>query len=159
MSVTNDIGLKAVGSGSDYVFIDEDIQLSESLYMTIYIALFGGNVKASTTGDEISTEKREDWWGNEVFNLEEPEKQFNSETQRTLNNTPLSSSGRLTIKSAVENDLEFLKVFVDFEVEVLILSNSGVRINVSVISAETSRDLYSLLWENGIVENIINETI
>lgn len=159
MSETSDIALKSNQTGSDYIFQDNDIVLGESLYNSIYIALFGGNPKASTTGDEEKREIREDWWGNSVMYKDEDSLQLNSETERTLKETPLNSSGRLKVVSAVESDLEHLKPFFKFSVNVYIVSSNRVKIEVSISSEGDSETLYSLIWSNGIVEEVTNEIL
>lgn len=153
---TSDIGLFQ----SDMRVIDGDINTSEVLYQTIYISLFGGNLKQSTIGNEIDTEERFDYWANSLLFATQKEKQFNSETQRTLKEVALNTSGRLKIKQSVENDLFFLKNIVKFEVDVYIESSSRIRILINVISLSSNESkLYQLLWDNAKQEVIIDETI
>ena len=61
---TRDIGLHESGSGGEFTILNDDLLLSETLFNTIYIALFGGNVEADTLGNEIVGEERFDYWGN-----------------------------------------------------------------------------------------------
>ena len=106
-SSTKDIGLFESGSGGDFTLLNGDLVLSESLFNTVYIALFGGNVESSTVGNEIVGEERNDYWANELVYRNNPEKQYNSQTERTLNTTVINSSGRLVIEQAVKKRFDF----------------------------------------------------
>lgn len=157
---TSDIGLFSYGNGGDMAIIGDDLNTSETLYQVIYISLFGGNIEASTIGNELSTDERFDFWGNELFFSDKKEKQFNSETQRTLNEVVLNSDGRLKIKQSVENDLFFLKNIVNFEVNVYI--NSSVRVSIEIKLTDLANrisKLYQLTWDNAKKEVIIDNTI
>ena len=134
---TSDIGLFSYGNGGDMAIIGDDLNTSETLYQVIYISLFGGNVSASTIGDELLTDERFDYWANELLFSENVDKQFNSDTERTLNNVVLNSEGRIKIIQAVEKDLVFLKNIVNFEVNVFKRVKSFVKLNSSF-----SSDLY-----------------
>jgi hypothetical protein len=59
--------------------------------------------------------------------------QFNSETERVLNTTPLNSSGRLKIEQAIKNDLKFMTDFAEVKVEVKIINVDRIAIGIKII--------------------------
>lgn len=160
MSATRDIHVFENGNGGNFAKISNDLVLSESLFQVIYISMFGGNVEASTQGNEIESQERFDYWGNSLIWPNNTEKQFNSETERALTNNVLNSSGRLIIEQAVKNDLEVISQIADFEVEVSITSESKVQINISLSSIPNQSDkFYQFIWDNAKNEVITNEEI
>ena len=70
---------------------NKDLVTIEGLQNMVYIALFGGNTEASTPIERIDNELAFDYWGNTLFDLNEPQAQFNSLTERTLTETALNS--------------------------------------------------------------------
>ena len=160
ITATSDIGLFADSNGGNMDVLSNDLNTTESLYQVIYISLFGGNIEGSTLGNEPESDERFDFWGNSLLFSEIKDKQFNSETQKTLSETVLNSSGRLKIKQSVENDLVFLKNIVNFEVSVFVESYSRVVIGVNVISLSNDENkLYQLVWDNARNEVITNEDL
>lgn len=153
--MTKDIELYESGSGGEINIENNDIQLNESLYQTIYIALFGGNVEASTIGNEVETEERLDYWANPLLFATKTNKQYNSETQRTLSNVTINSNGRLKIKQAVENDLTFINSIASYEVEVSIISTDRIEI---IITLSDGTEL-QFIWDNAKDEVITNKTV
>lgn len=160
MSSTRDINVFESGSGGELAIINNDIHLSESLYQTIYLALFGGNLEASTRGDELPNEERFDWWGNSLLFAERQNKQFNSETERTLDSVTLNSVGRLRIKTAVENDINFLRNITNFDVNIVILDTNKVLISI-ILNGLANQDNQELqfIWDNAKNEVIIDRII
>jgi hypothetical protein len=157
---TTDIGLFESGSGGDFAIINNDLLLSESLYQQIFLALFGGNVEANTRASYLESEDRFDYWGNSLIWKDSKTKQFNSETERTINKTVLNSSGRLDIIQSVNNDLEFLKSILDYTVQVEIAGVSQVRIIVTFGKLTNQQDkLLQLVYDNAKSEIIIEKTI
>jgi hypothetical protein len=157
---TKDLGLFESGDGGELSIINSDLNLTETLYQTIYLHLFGGNVEASTLGNEIDGQERFDYWANELLFSERQSKQFNSETEATLKNVTVNSSGRLRIKSAVENDLSFLKNIINFKVNIVILSTDKIKIEViaTEISNQAER-IFQYIWDNAKDEVVISKTI
>jgi hypothetical protein len=157
---TKDIHLFESGSGGEFLLINQDLALSETLFQTVYLALFGGNVEASTIGNETNSQERFDFWGNSLFFKDQKSKQFNSETEKVLNSVTINSLGRLKIKSAVEQDLFFLKNIVDLEIEVLILGVNKINVQVKMtqIGIQSSR-LFQFIWDNAKSEIIFEKII
>lgn len=157
---TKDILLFESGDGGEMAIVGNDLVLVETILQQVYLALFGGNVEANTIGGEIPTQERFDYWANSLLWPNKPNKQFNSNTERTLQNTVLTSSGRITIKSAVELDLEYLKRIVNFEAEVSILSTNKVEISVSMRKKDNLEDkVLILVYDNAKNEVITNKII
>lgn len=101
----NDILIYEGGSGGQISIKNGDIEMTDGILNMPYLAHFGGNTEASTTGNEKENEERFDFWGN-VF-LEE-NAQMNSSLERTLNNTNLTSAGASKIEREAKNDIEFM---------------------------------------------------
>lgn len=131
------------GNGGEIKLAGGDLATTDSLANQIYLAHFGGNVEASTTGDEIEGEERLDWWGNKFFE-EETEAMMNSELERALNNNSLSSSGRAEIERRANEDVEYLSALSDVSSEVFLIGNDKIEIIDSIEEIET---VYKYLWD------------
>lgn len=150
-----DLMFYETGSGGDMKINSNDLDLSSLLLQQVYIALFGGNYEASTKGNEINGQLRSDFWANSLLLLD-----FNSETERILNQVALNASGRLKIRNAVENDLKFLNKVVDYSVEVLIPSINEVKILVYLTEKENQKEkIIQIVFEVAKKEIIIDYII
>ena len=138
--MARDIHIYESGNGGEMRLKNNDIILSNSIYQTIYISLFGGNVNET------------DWWGNNLFNS----KKFNSETEKTLTRTALNSSSRFEIENAVKQDLKEVSKLIDAEINVKILSKNSVKITIFISS---SNDNISIVWNSAKDEVIIDKLI
>ena len=155
-----DIALYETGNGGDLFIENNDVSTVGTLTHQVYISLFGGNIEASTKGNEIETEKRFDWWANSLLFKEDTTRQFNSETERTLNTTALNSSGRIKIEQAVKNDLQFLSQIINLSVQVQIISDSRINIVVRFQELQNKENkVLQFLWDNLKKEIIIDKTI
>lgn len=160
MSTTLDLLVYETGNGGDLSISGGGLSMTESLYTSIYLGLFGGNVEQSTTGEEEEGEERYDYWANSLFYPEDEKNQFNSETERVLNEVVLNTSGREKIKTAVNNDLSFLNDFVEYVVEVFILSSNKVGIKISFSKLQgSSNSVLELVWDNSLNQLIENKII
>lgn len=158
--MSKDILLYENGSGGELSVMNNDIQLVETLYQQVYLRLFGGNIEASTTGSETQTQERKDWWANSLFFSDLVERQFNSETERTLQSVALNTAGRIDIARAVEKDLETLLDIANITVNVVILSEAKVRITVALEEPDALQDkILQFIWDNASQEVIIEEEI
>ena len=157
---TNDIHIFESGDGGEMKVSNGDLVLSNSLFQSIYITLFGGNIEASTLGNENDSEQRFDWWANDLIFKDNKTKQFNSETERCLNRTVLDSRGRLKIKSAVESDLSGISNISNFEVDVIIVSLNRVKINIFCSNpSDDDNTIVTFLWDGARDELIFNTKI
>lgn len=158
--MSKDLLLYENGNGGELLVLNNDLSLVEALYQQVYLMLFGGNLAANTTGSENENQQRFDWWGNSLFFANRAEKQFNSNTERVLDSVSLNTSGRIDIKRAVEADLEPLKQIGNIDVKVSILSESKVKINVTLQKPDSLEDkAFQFIWDNAANEVIINKTI
>jgi len=157
---TKDINLFESGSGGEMRILNSDLLLTETIYQTIYLALYGGNVEQDTTSEETDLEENFDYWGNQLFYSNNTDKWFNSQTERTLSTVSLNGEGRKLIEDAVNADLQFLNNVVNFEVEVSISSNNKaeILIFISEFQNQANRQL-KMVWENSRNELIIQEII
>lgn len=128
-----DLAIGETLNGGDLTMNGNDLAAVYSQENQIYLAIVGGNVEASTPDSE-----NKDFWGNYLLT---PEQQFNSETQRTLKITPLSSAGRGIIEAAVKKDLEFLSPYSDVTVSVSIPKVDTVLIKVTILWNEGKKQL------------------
>ena len=119
-------------NGGDLLQLGNDLAVVMGDENQFYLAMFGGNVESNTPTIDTGNE-RTDYWANEVFWLEDQNKQFNSFTERVLNNTPLTSSGRILIENAVKNDLKYLSSEAAVTVNVTIPANDTVKIAIQAI--------------------------
>lgn len=126
------------GNGGDLQLLGNDLALVYGNENQVYLALFGGNVEQNTPA-LITNAQTEDYWGNNLFWPNDPSKQFNSNTERTLNTTALNSAGRITIENAVKSDLKFL---VDM--------GATVTVNVTIPSVNLVTIMIRTVYKDGI---------
>lgn len=158
--ITKDILLFENGGGGEMAILNNDLEMSETLYQQVYLALFGGNLEGNTKNNVLITEERLDWWGNTLFFNDVPSKQFNSNTERTLLNVALNSSGRLSVIQAVTNDLMYLSDLIDSTVDVQFYDTNKIRIIVKFTQkAKQENKVLQLVYDNAKQELIIEKTI
>lgn len=127
-----DLQLVETGDGGDLVKNVKDLKVIYGFQNMIYLGLMGGNLAQSTPILRDATEQAFDFWGNNLFMQGDSSIQFNSETERALNTTPLTSAGRVLIQLAVQNDLEFMRDFADVKVTVQIVSDDVLIIGIRI---------------------------
>jgi len=136
-----DVKIKETGSGGDLVFENGDIQLTSEVYNQPYLAHFGGN-KEQTTPEYIEGTERLDYWANALF-LPSNE-QLNSSFEKMLNDTELSSSGRIKLERAASEDLEFLSGFADTTSSVNITSVDKILLSETV--TKNNNENFTYIW-------------
>jgi hypothetical protein len=143
-----DLKLAESYDGGELVKTAKDFQVIYGLGNMPYLALFGGNVRANTPNERIPSEQNFDFWGNELLMPDDPGMQFNSETERALINTPLTSAGREIIQQAVFQDLRHMKDFARVGVSVAIIATDVVRIGIRVEEPDNlqQRD-FIFIWD------------
>ena len=147
----SDLKLIETFDGGDLVLNGNDLQVIDGFQNMIYLALFGGNIEQSTKEFD-EDEERFDYWANDLLMLDSPDIQYNSETERTLNEVTLNSRGRLLIEQSVKKDLEFMQDFGNIEVNVSIVQNDRVKINVIIKEPnELNSNEFNYIW--GATEN------
>lgn len=140
-----DIMIFESGNGGDFNIRNGDLDSVKGLTNQPYLAHFGGNKEASTTGEEIPGKERFDWWGNSFFQ-NEPGAQMNSELERGLRNQPLNSKGRVQLERFAKEDLEFLTEVAEVDSEVSIIGNDKIKIS-DKLKEPNAENQYSVLWE------------
>lgn len=141
-----DLQLTESLDGGDLVQKGTDLSVIDGLQNMVYLALFGGNEKQSTK-EYASGEERFDYWANELLYLDTPEIQYNSETERTLNNVAIGSRGRLLIEQAAKKDLEFMESFSTVSVSVSLISVDKVKITVILKQPnELDSNEFTYIW-------------
>lgn len=142
-----DVQLYETGNGGDLLQNGKDISVINGLLNMPYLGMFGGNVESSTPNKRLSTEQAFDWWGNSV-DRNDKAIQNNSETERSLLTTPLTSAGRIQIEQAVKKDLQFMKELAEIEVKVSIINDDVVQIFVGVKQPNnTQSQNFTYFWD------------
>lgn len=157
---TRDINLHESGSGGEIAIVSNDLLMSEMLYQQVYLALFGGNIESNTKNDVLRGEERFDYWANSLVWQTQPTRQFNSNTERTIQNIVLNSSGRLELLRAVNDDLQYLSNLLNFTVDVQFVDSNKVRIIVNFTAKGNQEDkVLQLVYDNAKGELIIEKII
>ena len=155
-----DLVLHETGNGGDLQLKVNDLDVSSSIFNQIYMALFGGDPAASTTGEELLTEQRQDWWANSLVYQDLPELQQNSRLEQVLNEVALNSSGRLQIEEAAKNDLKFLKEVAEISVSTRITDVDRVEIRILAQEPDNVQEQeFIFIWDATKQEVIVLETI
>jgi hypothetical protein len=144
-----DVLIYESGNGGELSLKNGDIETTDGLLNIPYLSHFGGNVEASTKGNELEGEERFDWWGNTFIPTES---QMNSELERALNSNALNSSGRVNIESAAKKDLEVLKDVAELLTLVTITGNEKI-----LITDKINKSVVNMAWDatkNELIEEI-----
>jgi phage gp46-like protein len=119
-------------NGGDLVLKGNDLVVVDGIQNMPYLAMFGGNVEQSTK-NKITEEQSFDWWGNNLLMPSNQSIQFNSITEKVINTTALTSSGRVTIENAIKDDLKFLSDFgAEVSVTVSITATDRIDVNIKI---------------------------
>ncbi|HTH58233.1 MAG TPA: hypothetical protein VL728_19440 [Cyclobacteriaceae bacterium] len=154
-----DVQLRETGNGGDLVYMTRDLKTIYGFQNMAYLGMFGGNEEQSTPFKRLDTEQGFDWYGNSFFGSD-PNTFFNSETERALNNTPLTSQGRQIIIDAVKSDLQFMKDFSTVQVAVEIVATNVVVIGVKILQPDSLLDKnYLFMWDALKKELDLSETV
>ncbi len=154
-----DLALHETGDGGDIQLQGNDLVTTGSIFNQIYMGLFGGN-QVPTTGTELETEQRLDWWANGLLFQDEPEIQMNSNLETTFNEVALNSSGRLQIEEAVISLLAFLRDVAEISVETSVTDID--RIQITILAQEPDNiqvQEFIFIWDATKEEIIIPITI
>lgn len=155
----DDILIFESGSGGEFQLLGNDIATTSALYNQVYLALFGGNVLESTRVSYAPGEQRGDWWGNTLLLPENPESQFNSQTERVLQNVVLNSSGRVAVEEAVKADIAYLADLGETQVSVIFDEQNRVNITVRINEpTEKKPQEFNYIWDSAkgeLIETLI----
>lgn len=143
-----DLELTETGNGGDLVKKPKDLSVISGLGNMPYLAMFGGNLEASTPVTRLETEQAFDWWGNTLLFGDDPGLQLNSRTERALLETALTSQGRLAVERAVLSDLAFMRPFANVSVQASITSTDTIRIAVGLQRPDNLEEReYIFIWD------------
>lgn len=143
----SDLLLVETADGGDLVLKGNDLVSIEGFQNMPYLALFGGNVEASTEGLAPTNDENFDWWGNNLLMPNDSRIQMNSTVEKLLQNIALTSSTRIEIEQAVISDLSFMKVFATVKVLVSLVGVDRVEINIFIQElAGGQSTLYAYIW-------------
>jgi hypothetical protein len=143
-----DVKLLETGNGGDLLKLSKDIAMVFGFENMPYLAMFGGNVEASTPVKRLANEQAFDWWGNSLLMPNDSSVQFNSLTERKLLEVPLTSFGRLQIEQAVIRDLEFMKPFAEVRVKVSIIATDKLQIAISIVEPDNlQKKEFIYIWD------------
>ena len=143
-----DLRIIETGDGGDFVFTGKDLEMIDGFQNMPYLALFGGNVE-SITKEFRPTEQRFDWWGNTLLMPQNSAIQWNSQTEKLLNESALSSAGRLQIEQAIKTDLAFFKTFSAITIFVSITSVDRIQIDIQIVEPETQESTeFVYIWDS-----------
>ena len=157
---TKDINLHESGNGGEMAIVSNDLLMGEVLFQQVYLALFGGNLEANTIGNELVSEERFDYWANPLFFAEIPSKQFNSNTERELQKVVLNTAGRLRIIQVVNEDLSYLTILLNYDVDVQFVGTNHIRIIVNFTQKGSQENrVLQMVYNNAKGELIIDKTI
>lgn len=148
LSETLDGGDFVLKEVEDETGLFHDLELDGGLETTIYLSHYGGNVEASTTGNEQPGVLRKDWYGND-FVSEDPDRRANSELERALFQLPISSGNLLKYEDAAKADLKWLvdnRIAASVESEAAITAPESVKITDTVEQPEEDTDTIAV-WE------------
>lgn len=155
-----DLALHETGNGGDIEIRGNDVDTTGSIFNLIYMGLFGGNPAASTTGEELETEQRQDWWANGLLFQDEPNIQMNSTLEQVLKEVALNSSGRLKIEEAVKSDLKFLDEIAEISVETEITDIDKIQITILAQEPDNIQEqAFVFIWDATKEELIESRTI
>lgn len=142
-----DLKLIETFDGGDFVLNGRDLVLIDGFQNMPYLGMFGGNVEQSTK-EFLPNEQRFDCWMNSLLMFNQPAIQMNSETERILNSTALTSAGRLRIEQAVKDDLDFIKSFGTVTIAVSIAAVDRVEILIQIQELETQETTeFVYIWD------------
>lgn len=139
-----DIRIRDNGTGGDFYLVNGEIVMCDGLLNESYLAHFGGNTEAITTGEELDNEERLDWWGN-VF-MPDSKHFMNSELEKALSEVTINASGRKYIENKGKDDLKHISEIAKVECNVYLDGNDRIKIVDKINSLVIVTD-----WNNNIV--------
>jgi|SRR6478609_798894 len=132
-----DIGLVDTGDGGDFLIESNDLSVIDFIENQTYLALFGGNIEASTENKRITGTISKDYWGNNLLMFANKPIQYNSATEEALITTPLTSAGRTKIITAIKQDLQFLvELGIVVNIDAKIVATDRIEILIETIYQE-----------------------
>ena len=138
-----DVKVVMTNDGGDIVKNKKDLAMVFGFENMPLLAMFGGCVEENTPTERLPNQIYNDWWGNNLLLPKNGNRQFNSDTERTLNTTALNSSGIILIEEAIKRDLKFLSEYAKIQVQVRLVNVDRIAIGIKI---EQQKIVY--LWDN-----------
>jgi hypothetical protein len=155
-----DLSIYETGNGGDVELSGDDFAMVGGFTNMPYLGWFGGNPGFLTTGVELSSEQKFDWWGNSLLLGNDVNLQFNSSLEDALNNNPLSSESRILLENIAARDLEFFGNFAETSVDVSIISDSRILIEGKIKEPGNLEDKsFQYIWDSTKQELIKEKTL
>lgn len=143
-----DLQLVENNNGGDLVLKTKDLSVIYGFENMPYLNMFGGNVEESTPPRRKQAEQAFDFWGNTLLFAQDSKIQMNSETERTLKNTPITSFGLKIIEQSVQKDLESMRAFCKIGFSVSMTAVNQVTIAVKIIKPDNlNQSIYVFIWD------------
>jgi len=148
-----DLALYETGNGGDIQLKGRDMAIYYGWENMVYLALFGGNPGFPSNGPKLQNEQAFDYWANELFWPNDESRQFNSLTEKRLQEVSLTSAGRILIEQDIISDLKFMASFAEVSVSVEIISDTRIRMNILVKQPDNLQDkAFVFIWDSTKME-------
>ena len=138
-----DLKVILTNNGGDLVKNPKDLAVVTGFENFPLLALFGGNIQENTPTTRVVNQTYEDWWGNNLLLPKDASRQFNSDTERMLNNVALNSFGLVQIEDAIKRDLSFMDQFANIKIVVRLIGPDRILIGIQI---EQKKIVY--IWDN-----------
>ena len=143
-----DLKIIETGDGGDVIFNGVDLVTVEGLQNMPYLAMFGGNPGAPTTGPNSPNIEAFDYLGNFVLNPNTPPVWFNSLLEDFLTKTALTPAALGRIENIVKADLDFMNDFATINVRASLPGVDRLQINILVIELNSQNENeFSYIWD------------
>ena len=149
-----DLAIYETGDGGDVNLINNDLELRNTLFNQVYLALFGGNTKQVTAQELNNLDERFDWWGNSLF---DKENQFNSRFENALRNVVINGSGLQHLENIAKEDLAFIKPYANYKVEVSMVDFNKIQIEIWLQEPDKRQMKIVFLWDGAKKELLYEE--
>ena len=140
-----DLAILNTGDGGDLTLKGNDLGVFFNGEGELFLRMFGGNVQANTKSKRVPGEQDFSYWGNYLFMANDPDIQFNSETERAFQDFESSSQGRATIENAIKKDLQGT----DTTVTVSIVSTDKIYVTLKRVLPNGSERYGTIIFKKG----------
>lgn len=120
IKIFNNINLES----GDIEVMNSIITEDNTLESAVFLSLYGGNLRDSSRPSDDNIQ----WWGNTVA---EPEEQYRSKFQWTVDNIAITTGTLTQIGQAVRHDLAWIEGDIDVSVQLIAVSHIKVIIFIN----------------------------
>lgn len=155
-----DLLLQELGDGGDVIKLQNDLWVIFGFENVVYLACFGGNVEQDTPTLRNPNSQAFDWWGNALLMPNQNDIQFNSLTERALNNIPLTSQGRIKIQNSIESDLDVMSDYANITIQTQIVSDDRLEALINIVKpSNLTATQFIFIWDATLQELSVNGPI